>query len=249
MSDNTLDASRVRAFVRNVRAEYDEATVIGKHWIVNSRNAKPSDRLPFVQIGVHYLADRVIFTDPSYHPDIIGTGRSVAIGEERYLVKTVLDCEGVKVVQKEKLSSKTVLDALRKMRADFHPTAVFIPLAFHNALYMSQIPGVRLVHYPKAHGLRGPLLDYGLPERPRVFWSNKYISFRSIIFVDQDLGEWVAKTEDTHRLVVDIKPAKDETKVDLTVKTVAYLDISNPAAVMLLDVPAPTESNLRTSSR
>jgi len=240
MSDS-LREERVQKFFRNVRDEYDEESIIKKGWIVKSREATPSDVFSFVQIGVRYLVDRAIFRDPSYYPAVLGAGSTIAIAEEKYLVKTLLNRILRKRVKKESLSFKIILEALEEAGPDFHPSAVFVPLAFHNDLHLNRVPGVKLYYDQQARAARGPLLIFGSAERPRVFWSNKYVPFQSLIFVDQNIGEWVVKTVDRHWLVFDIRPAKDRSKVDVTIKTVACFVVSNPSAGVLLDVPLPRE--------
>lgn len=239
MLELKLPKPRVDLFTRNVREEYDKGSIVRQDWVVRSRLATPSDKFPFVQIGVRYLADRAIFEDPSYYPGMLGAGRSIAIGEEQYLVKTLLKQVTTKV-KSDDFGQMAILEACRRAGPDFHPSAVFVPLAFHYALHIGKIPGIRLVFHDPIHDSRGTFLECsGLDDRPRVFWSNKYVPFHEVIFVDRNLGEWVVKSADTHWIVVEMKPAKEKTKVDVTVKTIAYLNVLDPRAGLLLDVPPP----------
>jgi hypothetical protein len=232
-----LDKQRVDAFIKNVRAEYDNESIIKKGLVVKSRESRSSDPFSFIQVGVRYLADSAIFHDSSYYPGMLGSGRSIAIGEERYLVEKLLNSRDSKHITEASLSATAISKAFRDMGPNFHPKAVFVPLAFHFDLHVGKLPGVALRYDRSVQGRA--ILDCGLGEAPRVFWSNKYVPFHGLIFVDETIGEWIVKTTDKHWLMVDIRPTKEETKVDVTVKTIAYFDISNPTAELVLDVPTP----------
>jgi len=232
----TLTESRVKKFRENVREEYDYTSVIKQ--AVSWRQATPLDKVPFAQIGMRFFAEPDIFID-SYSagttyisPEIFGVGRSIALGEEKYLVETLE--KGIKNRRdKQSLSFETISQAIREAGPSFAPSTVFIPLDFYLVLHASKEAKVCILY--EDHDC---FLFIG-STKVRVFWSNKYVPFDSLIFVDQRLGEWIVKPDpvDKHWVTVDIRPANE--KVDVIVKTVARYSILDPEAGLILKVPSP----------
>ena len=192
----------------------------------------------FIQIGMRFYAKPEIFDD-SYSagttyisPEIFGVGRSIALGEEKYLIET-LD-KGIKNRRdKQILSFDAISQAIRDMGPSFEPDKVFIPLDFYLMLHTGKEAKVHISY--ENHDCFLVIESTKL----RVFWSNKYVPFDSLIFVDQRLGEWIVKLapENKHWVSVDVKPANE--KAEVTVKTVACYSILNPEAGLILRVPPP----------
>ena len=227
---------QVRKFIHNVRAEYEEDSIIWNRFVVESRAATRLDRFEFVQIGSRFSFDLEVFTSSSHYPGLIGAGHSVALGEEAYLVE-MLDRQISRRIEKNNLSSQTIVEALREMGPNFHPNAVLVPIAFHNPLHLEEIPGLKLVYDPHELRHRGPILkiDKSL-ETPEVYWSNKYVPFDSLMFIDKSIGEWVVKTQNGHYLTVEVLRAGKADKVGVVIKTVPYLNIVTPERGLILKI-------------
>lgn len=182
---------RAQAFISSIKAEYDSESIIKD--VMDTRSATPNDTLPFVQVGAVYrigpeiLVDSYSQTGTYTSPRIIGIGRNIAIGEEKYLIDTLSNKISNKFIEKS-FSPQTITDALMKMDSNFHPNSVFIPLDFYLTLHASTASNFRIV-YPQ-----GPksFLVLG-PRRLRVFWSNKYNPFKNLIFIDRQIGQWIVK--------------------------------------------------------
>jgi len=234
--------ARLEKIIRNIRAEYDEESIIRKDWIINSRKAQSLDDFRFVQIGFAFLIESAILKDTSYYPGILGIGRSIAIGEERYLVDMLLR----NISRKERrtsLCSQVISQTLGTVNSSASPSAVFIPLAFHNALHMNAFPGVSVSYKRDVRASRGRLCYGSIREEaaPLIFWSSKYISFPGLIFVYREFGEWIVKMSNGQWLSVDVAPADELKKLRVSVKTIACLHVLNPEAGLLLDVPTPRD--------
>ena len=227
---------QVGKFIHNVRAEYEADSIIWNRFVVESRAATSSDMFKFVQIGSRFSLDVEVFTSSSHYPGLIGAGHSVALGEEAYLVE-MLNRQVSRRVEKNNLSSQSIVEALCEMGPNFHPNAVLVPIAFHNPLHLEEIPGLKLVYDPHERRHRGPILKIDKSfETPEVFWSNKYVPFDSLMFVDKSIGEWVVKTQDGHYLTVDVPPAGRIGKVGVVIKTIPYFNIATPERGLILKI-------------
>lgn len=230
----TLSEERVKRFKKNVREEYDHTSIIKQ--AVPWRAAEPSEAGQFVQIGMRFPAGPEIFNDsystgPTfYSPEIVGVGRSIALGEEKYLVKTLENSILNRFVEQD-LSLDAISRAISKVGPSFVPKTVFIPLDFFSILEMGKVSGVRTWY-------KGPDCFLIIGSRKlRAFWSNKYVPYDSLILVGQRLGKWIVKPDpvDRHWVTIDVEPSDE--KVDITAKTVACYSILDPQAGLILKVP------------
>jgi len=236
VSKLTLTEWRVKKFISNVREEYDQDSIIKE--AVSWRHATLLDEGPFVQIGMRFLLEPAIFIDsyspkPVYYsPELMGAGRAIAFGEEKYLVET-FQKNIQNIFEKQSFSFEAISRAMGEVGSDFEPNAVFIPLDFFVMLHTSE-EAKGHISYEK----RDCYLLLG-PRKLRLFWSSNYVPFDSLIFVSKRLGEWIVKPDPVskHWVTIDIEPADE--KVDVAMKTVAYYAILDPKAGLILKVPPP----------
>jgi hypothetical protein len=167
----------------------------------------------------------------TYTPMGDKTKVEVAGEEEKHIVNTMLD-RIVRHSSISTLSADAVSRSIDDMGHGFVPNTAFVPLTFHSALLLQRDPSIHV-----SYGLgkdRGSYLEFG-SWKLRLYWSNKYVPFTKLIFVDRRNGEWLVKpASDKRWLNIEITPVA--TSVDVTVRTIMRCEISRPELGLILDV-------------
>lgn len=212
------NAERVQRFADQVRREYEGASIIPEG--IPERPPAPEDKGDFVRIGLRFLAAPEIFVDsPSsdtYYPGILGIGRSIAIGEEKYLIRTA-----EKSFKAQRLRTKAeMFDHLERIRKS-KLTVAFMPIAYFTDFHLSPDSRSRISY---KNGIR--YLKFGVHE-VKVFWSNRYVELDRFLFLAEGSAEWIAKPDPKNGQKVRVNVAFDRRsgKFDVTAETVARLNI------------------------
>jgi hypothetical protein len=187
-----------------------------------ARTASANEEGKFVRIGRRFLSDGKPFVDEFstgeeyFSPEILGLGRSIAIGEEDYLIKQLQ-----KLFAPSDCASKT--EMIEKLNAHETPLAVaFIPLEYMNDFYSLRIPGARMEFEPGR-----TYLNVG-SNKMRIYWSHKYVKFTHFLFLAHDAIEWVVKSDPETEawLRVDIKPSGSK-QFEVNVETIVLCNLLN----------------------
>src|SRR2546430_253642 len=231
------ERSRVLEFKRNVRAEYGRYSVVKK--IMNWRQSIDDEGLRFVQIGSRFhVPVEVLVTprvgDPDVAANIIGIGQSIAIGEERYLVRQLQEFIARRD-RVEHLSFDSVIGSLSRGNLR-ELKSVLIPLTFYSAIHLGKFDKLH-VDYEDYN----PFLVLG-PIKIPIYWSSNSVPFDELIFIEDTLGKWVIKPDpiDGESLTIEVQGVRSQ-KVDVVVKTVSSFSRDNSKAGLILSAP-PLES-------
>jgi hypothetical protein len=242
-----LSVARWERFAASARAEYEgEISRIRK--TISFRVAKEADYqvAEFKQFGQRFLVGPQVLVDAysagdTYTaPEIFGLGRNVAIAQEKHLVDVLLKGISNRMSLKE-FTADTVTDAIQEV--GIRPDTVFLPLDYFSPVAMSKVKGISL-----AFEGRDEFLLLG-KMRLRVLWSNKYVPFSEMIFVEKNLGEWLVKPDqNSHWLRVELAPGRTRGKFDVTIKTIAEYVIDNPAKGLVIEMQNPSSQDLQNAS-
>lgn len=71
-------------------------------------------------------------------------------------------------------------------------------------------------------------------ERPRIFWSNKYMPFNDFILVNRGFGEWTSKPTFGDRLLVSISPSDKEDQLSLLYLTKMRFEIIDAHKILVI---------------
>jgi hypothetical protein len=231
--------TRLEKFAASARREYEgEITRMSK--AVGFRDAKESDVAEFKQfplrslVGPEVLVDAYSEGDTYTSPEIIDFGRNIAIGEEKYIVESLL--KGI--TNRTVLHAFTAEDIANEIRRfNLRPDTIFVPHDYMLPLMMEQIKGIKLSRKGSDEFIS--IGDIGpLP----IVWSLAYLQFKEIILLERTLGEWLVKRDEKgNRLWVNIAAERKQGKFDVTVKSVAGYAVKNPTKGLVIDIRPSSE--------
>lgn len=212
--------ARLQQFTSNAIREYEWTSVVKQNFV--SRQAETNENGRFVRVGHRFLSDGRPFLDEYslgneyFSPEIFGLGRSVAIGEEKYLMKQLQ-----RFFQPIECASKLAMIA--RLSTTEPPLSVaFIPLEYLNDFYSIQTPGMRLEFET---GRTYLIVGH---HRMRIYWSNKYVKFAQFFFLARDSIEWIVKPDPLTEswLQVRVEPTGMR-QFEVTVETIALCNPGN----------------------
>lgn len=209
---------RLDQFKRAVRKDYDDTSIIRE--IADYRKAAPDELGNFVRIGLRFYAKPDIFIEEYAKPDtyvlpeILGLGRSIAIGEQKYFMSEI----------EKSFTTKKVDDMIEMARClegvpDLDLTAAFVPIAYFMDLHFPENPICRVSYEDARYLIIGD-------KKARVFWSNNYVEFNKFYFIGKRSVQWIVKPDSTgHWVRVTVNPDVQSQKFDVTTETVARLEV------------------------
>ncbi len=229
------DPRREESFSIDVRQEYDRATIVGSAF--EPRYVEAEHVGEFVRIGRRFYAGKEIFleelstAEKSYSSTIMGVGRSIAIGEEKYFISKLSDAVTTVTVR----SKKEMLDRVES--SDLRFSAVFMPIDYYADFHLppeDQKLG-SILYEPE-----GRFLSVGSRRIP-PFWSSKYVEFDRFFFVTQDALEWFVKPDKKtgHPVRISIVPNEERAKFDVTCETRAWMKVRNPESALAFKLEQP----------
>ncbi len=216
------DPSRVKRFVNTIHLDYDSQSIIRKSIPYQEADAQATDN--FVRIALRFYVGPENLTETYsgstyYAPEVHGVGRSIAIGEERYLIE-----QFKKAFETKDVATKAqMLDYLERSPL-LNFTAAFVPIEYFMDLHKSSDPRLRVEYEGTFRYLK-----FGRTKL-RVFWSSNYVKFDEFFFLTEDSVKWLVKPdpETGHWVRVSIVPDKKAWKFDVTAETIAYVRVLSP---------------------
>ena len=208
------DKEKIKKFHEYTIDDYNNGPQIEE--IAKTRIVEETDR-SFTQIGRRILIDDDIFTSPSVYEYLPGAGRIVAIGEEEFLIKSILKTKGIKKIEFEE-----EIKEFPKEVYDFNDAIILLSTKFYVKVFTELM---KRIDYEERH----PRLDrkYRIISIPERILGNK------IIILDKNAIFWKKQkfhnkyTNKDEKIDIRIKPASAG-KVDITIRSVnkiKYIDI------------------------
>jgi hypothetical protein len=222
MKELELSSIRIARFCVALRREYDAASIVKEFLPI--RLAQEGEGGRFERIGQRFHSDGKPFVAASrsggtpYAPEILGVGHSIAIGEDRYIIKQLQKQFNLHMVQTRD-EMLTFLTQDRGLGLEF--TAAFVPLKYYQNLHDPRNPSLNVFYVGRKPHLR-------IREQTvRVFWSNKYNPFESFFFVTKSSMEWRLKKDPDsgHAVRISVELEKKSGKVIVSAQTIAFLNI------------------------
>jgi len=237
----TISASRLMRGMESIVHGYGEASVI-KEVIDCCPFIKNVDKPEnYYQIGLRTLIPKDWFEDKSnVILELSEIGRSVAMGEENFLVKKIQEESQASVTRTIKeFTLDSIESAIREIEKNgFSPSVLFAPVEFYVEMHGWKLaPGKMAIQYPR--GSR-PFLILDQLTSLKIFWSSMYIPLDKVLVFDRSFAKWIVKTEPNtgEYIQVGIKDSEDPDKVEVTAKTIVKFISIKPNALRIL---APTK--------
>lgn len=211
-----------------VRESYYKASIIDQ--VVEFRNALVSDE-NFLKLYKRTYIPREWFIRKDIYSDIVFRqfGSNIAFSEKKYIVSEILKNEGIERQTVESIDSNTLVHTSRSLLENgFNPTVLFITIDFYTKLYIDWLrvnPELQVVPF-------GNISISG--HEYKIFWSNKYMPFSEVIFIDRNFGKWISKPNFNERLSVRISESDREDQLDLLIFTTLKFEILNKDRMTIL---------------
>jgi hypothetical protein len=233
-----LIPEKILLLASSIRRGYESTTKIKTICAWRRHDALKDSHLRFVHCHVYIAFPGSVLRDPSSHPDFSEIGRSIATGEENYLITRIL--EESETRPKLEVSYESLCDEIDSFRKEVgQPSALFLPLGLYSEVHrwidvkrrrscLMYVDGqVRLV-----------LRDN---TEIAIYWLRKDVpDDHVIIYRRRSHGEWVFKPGKlTDTLTFELRRnRKNKAKVNLLAETVASYNITNPRSAWKLPVIA-----------
>ena len=230
-----LDSEMVDRCREGIIQTYMRDRIVPEFLNVRTYKKEKDEDLKFRWIGLRYLIDRSWFTSPTMMPEFSDMGRSIALGEENYLIKQMIEFGETKQV--ERIDFEALRLAISEFKKEgYCPTSIFIPIEYFVQLHdwpgSYESTGFRAVHY--AEGQAYFVIDS--ETKLRIFWSSKYVKLEHFVVIDRKFGEWVVKPDESGDLLtVKIEESKEKKdRVEVLVQTFFNFRVIEPRAVRIL---------------
>jgi len=219
----TYDKEKIRKFHEYTLEDYNRSLIIEDIAKVNLVEKTDGS---FIQIGIRPLLEDDIFISPSFSEYLPGAGRMVAIGEEDYLIKNILDKKEI-----EKIEFVEDIKEFPKYVYDFDNAVILLSTKFFVEVF------TKLMHridYEEKY----PRLD----RRYRIISIPEKVLGNNIIIVDKNAILWDKEIFDNkitgkkEKIDINIKPAKEMGKVDITIRSVNKIKYIDTDSIRILEV-------------
>ncbi len=180
----------------------------------------------FTQIGIRPLLEDGIFIQEGFSEYLPGAGRLIAIGEEDFLIKNILDKKEI-----EKIEFKEDIKEFPKYVYEFREAVVLLSTKFYVEVFTKLMSRI---DYEEKY----PRLD----RRYRIIPIPEKVLGRKIIIVDKNSILWDKEIFDNkitgkkEKIDINIKPAKEMGKVDITIRSVNKIRYIDTDSIRILEV-------------
>lgn len=212
---------KIKRFHEYTINDYEDNLIIDQ--IANIKIVEKTDG-SFVQIGLRPLIEEDIFIDPGFSEYLPGAGRMVALGEEDFLIKNILDNKDI-----QKIEFKGDITEFPKYVFEFNNPIILLSTKFYVEVF------TKLMHridYDEKY----PRLD----RRYKIITISEKVLGNKILIVDKDSILWEKEkfyNEFTKKdEKIDIKITQRLDKADITIRSVNKIKCLNPDLIKVLEV-------------
>jgi len=213
---------KINKFYEYTLEDYNRSLVIED--IVKVNSVEKTDG-SFTQIVVRLLIEENIFIDPSFSEYLPGAGRRVALGEEEFLIKTILDHKEI-----ERIEFKEDIAEFPKYVFEFDNAIILLSTKFYVDVF------TKLMHRID-YEEKCPRLD----RRYKIITISEKVLGNKILIIDKDAILWEKElfidktTGKKEKIDINIKPASSG-KADITIRSVNKIRYFNPDLIKILEV-------------
>lgn len=209
---------KVEQFKKYATDEYNRSLAIEDIAVVTKTERTDGD---FVQIGLRPLIEDEFLIVPNFEPKLPGVGRMVAAGEMDFLINALVEDDKIKVENFD----EDIRD-FPKHAFEFTEAVILFSTKFYVEIFTKLMPRIE-------YGAGHPTLDgrYKLISVPEKVLGSK------IIIIGMDAIRWKKQLfENGETLDINIRPATEFGKVDITVRSVNKLEFVDTERIKILEV-------------
>ena len=185
--------------------------------------------LRLMDISISELVPIEWFEDPAICPEpfLYDIGRSIAIGEEKYLIRTTIEKAKTEPISISEIRPSQILDIAREfIREGYSEPILFVPAELSVPLYI-EAQGVEFVDNRE-------FLRISPTERVPLFLTSKYVEVNDLLLVDKSLGIWIFEQGNfSERLTIKGTLMQYE-NIRILAKTRMTYNVERPEAVRVL---------------
>jgi len=213
---------KIKKFHEYTLKDYNEGSIIEDIAKVNL--VEKTDGY-FRQLGTRFLIDEDIFIDPSFSEYLPGAGRRIAIGEEDFLIKNLLNNDKI---EKIAIGKKEIADFPKYI--DFNEGVILLSTKFYVEIFTELM---HRIDYEEKH----PQLD----KRYRIISVPEKVLGNKIILIGKDSILWKKEifdnkiTENKEKIDIDIKPTSSR-KADVTIRSVNKISFVDEEEIKVLEI-------------
>jgi len=229
MNLTELDQGKIARCKNGLLERYYENSIVEKVVDAIDFNEAVHANLDFSKFVRWHLIPRDWFTDPSIYPDMVfsSIGRGIAIGEEKYIVNTILASNNTERTELETVTCNDVVEAVTSLVSRIGKPisslqlSMFAPVEYFVTVY------TRWVKEGSLRILKGTT-DLAVNDiRVKLLWSSKYVGYKEFILTERTLCRWIAKPNINSRLEAYIaeseKPGEMEVKASQWINTFGFI--------------------------
>lgn len=213
---------KLKKFHEYTLQDYEGSLIVDK--IVDMHLVEKTDG-SFIQIGIRPLIEEDIFIDPGFSEYLPGAGRTVAIGEEEFLISKILENKEI-----ERRDFKENLKEFPKKVYEIDNAVILLSTKFYVEFFTNLM---NRIDYEE----NIPRLD----KRFKIISISERILGNKIIILDRNAILWEKEifedktTGTAETLDISIKTIPGG-KVDITLRSVNKITIVNPELIKILQV-------------
>ena len=180
----------------------------------------------FTQIGIRPLLEDDMFIDPGFAPRLPSAGMMVAVGEEDFLIRAILDNKEI-----EKIEICRDIKEFPKHIYEYNEAIILLSTKFFVEVFIQLMNRI-------TYGGRHPLLDgrykiISIPEKTLgsriIIVGKNAILWEKELFTDKINGK-------KEKIDINIKPASSIGKVDITLRSVNKIRYIGAELIKILEV-------------
>ena len=212
---------KIKKFHEHTLEDYNQSRVIED--IVKVNLVEKTDG-SFTQIGIRILIEEDIFVDPGFSEYLPGAGRRIALGEEEFLINTLLENKEI-----EKIKFKEEITEFPKYVFEFNNAVILLSTKFYVEVFTKLIH--RIDYEEKC-----PRLD----RRYKIIPISEKVLGNKIIIIDKDAILWEKEKfynefiKEDEKIDIKIIPKLD--KADITIRSVNKIRYLDPDSIKILEV-------------
>jgi hypothetical protein len=233
-----LDMKKIERCKRLLLEEYFNSSVLESTVDAVDYSDGMPHNLKFKKFGRWTYIPEDWFTDPTIFPDMVfaEVGRGIALGEEKYIIKQILENKEIESKQTVKFDYAELL-SLAEQLGFSENMFLFVPIEYFVPINVDWTLKRRQIRIEKNDFYLGDL-------KIKVLWSSNYLKFDKIILAKKTFGRWVAKPNVRNRLEVEVMESKQKMdQLELKAQTVFNFRIMDARQVRVISAPFPQKNH------
>lgn len=220
---NNYNPEKIKKFHEYIIQDYETSLIVDR--IVNVLSVEKTDGT-FTQIGIRPLIDEDILIDPGFSEYLPGAGRMVAVGEEEFLIKNILENKEI-----ENIDLDDDIKEFPKYAYEIENSLILLSTKFYTKFFTKLMS--RIDYEQKTPRLDKQYKIISIPER---------ILGNKIVILNKDSIRWKKQTfidKETNKktsISINHKSSEQFGKLDVTIRSVNKIESIDSNLIKIFEV-------------